>query len=420
MVKKMYEIQSKKSTKAEVETRNKIFESYESINQWLKRKSAKSKTGKLSNMLYNKFIMLMEQYVNFVDNKTTETTPDTLIENAITDSDSAIMSLKQFYHHLVQSGYSKATARNYVSHIVTFFRYNKTLLNEPISIPLPPKRASTIREWGFTKEEIEKLVSVSNIRDKAIVLCMSSSGISEADLFNIKIKTIKPYLIQKDNKFTVDTEKVAIIHIERKKTGVSYHTCFSEEAMKSLVIYINSRKISSTNEYLFVKEGRSRAGKNGLSQQVTQNAFDRTFSRACANAGIIDEMGSGHQTGKTPHRLRSYFNTTLKRNGANTEFVEYMMGHSIGVSGFYMTDPWETISEFYKKFESVLAIQTTKTDNSIKTVKDALEIVANQFGVTTETIAKRSQSDGPMNNAESIRTIGELLYEAIQKQINKK
>lgn len=225
---------------------------------------------------------------------------------------------------------SKNSARQYVfSKLASYFKKN----NVPISfekgeIPNEDVRGTVDKTWRNgskrvlidEKKECLKLIkdSFANIRNKAIFQCKISSGMDDIDLYKLKIKDF--------NRGYFDNYNICYIDGNRQKVDIYFQTFFNSEACKMINLYFKDRERKgetlTEDSWLFVGNRKYQ----GIYTQIKSHIFSDGLKQACKKLGLKNI---------TPKSFRRWFYSELKRNGIDTEVVERMMGHKIGVSEKY-------------------------------------------------------------------------------------
>jgi len=210
-------------------------------------------------------------------------------------------------------------AYSYVAPIKSFFRYNDVRLRvkQPKSdaVPLSP----------HSLEEIRELLSVANVRERALILLLKDSGLSREDVVKLKYGDIR-------REFEAGKE---FIHIRmlRGKGKIAYDTFIGRNAVEALRAYLNFRrnrgeKITDDSPLI-----ASRGGK-----PLTPKGISTLFLRLTKKSGIETSA----------HRLRKTFESYLGLS-APSILVKYWMGHSLGVEKSYFLPPIEKQREEYIK-----------------------------------------------------------------------
>ncbi len=231
------------------------------------------------------------------------------------------------------SSLSKRT-QNY--HLIALRNFLKYLVRHQVK-SLPPERidlAKTAdRELDLVSPaEIERLRKVyekpsteSQLRNKAIIEVLFSSGLRVSELANLNRDCG-----WKNGEFSVrgKGDKVRLIFI-------------SDAAIAALEAYVNKRV--DIDEALFV-----RARKNMESEQflrLTVRSIERIVKKMAIKAGISKKL--------TPHVLRHAYATDLLHNGADIRSVQNLLGHAdISTTQIYTHVTNERLREVHNKFHS--------------------------------------------------------------------
>lgn len=202
-----------------------------------------------------------------------------------------------------QNGHKNSTVGNTRRIMNSFFEW---CVLEGIVQSNPVRRISAIKQeksprHAMHRIELEYLRNAChNLRDKALVDFLYSSGARVSELCNVKI----------DN---INWERKEVF-IDHGKGGVSRLTYLNPEAEVSLKAYLMSRDDDSP--YLFARE----RGKSvvPLDAKTVQNAIDR----------IVQQAGRQFSVRITPHVFRHTIATVLLRNGMPVEQVQRFLGHA--------------------------------------------------------------------------------------------
>ena len=204
-----------------------------------------------------------------------------------------------------------------------------------------------------TKDHIRRAIKHSNVKYRAIILLISSSGMTSGQIRSL---TIKDYLdsleITKYDLSDVDgliqmlREKEGIIiptwNMRIFKTALDYFTFSSLQSSHFINDYIEDRierkrNFTNDNDYLFESKG-------GI---MDPEIFFPYFIQ------LNDTCGFGSSNGQpilTPHTLRKFFIRTLQ----STEFgyleSKFLRGHDVAKNtGKYFKPDMERLKEKYSK-----------------------------------------------------------------------
>ncbi len=171
--------------------------------------------------------------------------------------------------------------------------------------------------------------SIIQIRDKAILELLFSTGLRVSELANLKVENVN---LKKDE-FSV-----------RGKGGKIRIVFLSEQARYWLKEYLNKRL--TTSPYLFVAHDRANtAREKDDTKPLTPRSIERLVQKYAKQAGIMKKI--------TPHTIRHSYATDLLRNGADIRSVQSMLGHaSITTTQIYTHVTNKRLREVYKKYHN--------------------------------------------------------------------
>lgn len=175
---------------------------------------------------------------------------------------------------------------------------------------------------------MEEALSVTQLRDKAIVETLFSTGLRVSELVKLKQDDIN----LKREEFTV-----------KGKGGKNRVVFLAAQARFWIKRYLAKRK--DMNPYLYVSHDRAGSAKQRSKEDVGLSArsVQRIIERLAKEAGITKPV--------TPHTLRHSYATDLLRNGADIRSVQHMLGHaSITTTQIYTHVTDKGLREVHKKF----------------------------------------------------------------------
>ena len=266
------------------------------------------------------------------------------------------------YREWLYSKYNVSTAQLYLTAILTIYRHFE------ITIPPLPyfskkglRHSAPINYDDLPDRELlgEVLQGVSPLV-RALILFMSSSGISRIDVLNL---TINDYLeatsdyhnadsVKKAIKEMRDTDIIPTFHLSRQKTGQDYFTFCSHEAVKSINSYLLTRTEILTKERPLFK----------LHERYINMIFERINSEF-----QLGKQPNGYNR-LTPHMLRKYHASQLAESGMSTDHINLLQGRKLtGIAHeHYIRIKPETIREEYIEALPYLVIEDInqyKTEN---------------------------------------------------------
>lgn len=260
--------------------------------------------GKATNTTKATYICILEDFIKSI--------------KADTVSDLDILVIDNFIDTLSLKNYKPKTIKNKIVVIRSFikFLYSKNLIDiRPEAIEIPK---TTEVEANFLSEEEQSALikSARNLRDKALIMTILSSGLRASEILNLKED---------------DLYRRSLI-VSRGKGGKPRVTFIDPLTEKSIREYHHKREVDSI--FVFT---------NSFGKPLSRQYLSRMISETALRAGIKKRVSA--------HTLRHSFATNMLRKGARIEDVQPLMGHSnISTTRLYMHFTNEYLRERYDMF----------------------------------------------------------------------
>ena len=317
------------------------------IKQWY----GLNESSKNTITTYNHFIKVFCECVT--------KTPSELVDEAIGEmkqgllpSERKIGSYISIYKQCMATrGYSPKSTGLGITAVLSFFK--------AFDIPVPSSAARQKRRLSMkenqnflSREDIIKLIAnAPSLREKAIILCMTSGGLARQEILSLRM-----------NQIQFDESGVGVVDIRRQKSQVDYTTFLSPEAVSAIRLYFEERdrsektKIKSKKDFVFV---RAQGG------QLNSATFLKNFYLLGIKLGF--DNGDNFIKSRS-HALRKYFATTLENAGFPKNRVDFMLGHSpSGNDRAYFDHDLMTLKNQYIKFLPYLTFEKTIEIRSLNT-----------------------------------------------------
>ena len=216
---------------------------------------------------------------------------------------------------------------------------NRVNINWNIIQKMYPQKQKIGNLRCYTTKEIRKLISdVENIRDKAIIHFLASTG-ARIGVFDheLSVRHLKkmPYGCNAINLYAG--------HIEE------YWAFLTPQATKMLDSYHNYRKEQGEK---FSEHTPIFATKTKIPDQLGWNGARSVIYRAISKCNEIRNKQNDRYDVQADHGFRKRFNTTLKLNNSiNYNIAEKLMGHKNGLDGVYLTP---TIEQCFTEFKKAI------------------------------------------------------------------
>lgn len=260
--------------------------------------------GKATNTTKATYICILEDFIKSI--------------KADTVSDLDILVIDNFIDTLSLKNYKPKTIKNKIVVIRSFikFLYSKNLIDiRPEAIEIP-RTVEVEANFLDEEEQFALIKSARNLRDKALIMTILSSGLRASEILNLKED---------------DLYRRSLI-VSRGKGGKPRVTFIDPLTEKSIREYHHKREVDSV--FVFT---------NSFGKPLSRQYLSRMISETALRAGIKKRVSA--------HTLRHSFATNMLRKGARIEDVQPLMGHSnISTTRLYMHFTNEYLRERYDMF----------------------------------------------------------------------
>jgi integrase len=248
----------------------------------------------------------------------------------------------EFINYMKSQGKGYSTIHNYASAVLAFYKINDVILNvSKINKFIPPVRKVT-NDRHYTHEEISKLLEISDVRLKVMILLMASAGIRQGAIPTLRLRDLQ------DRKLTVyegDSEE--------------YFTFITPECRKAIDSYLDMRKrygeVLTPESYLV----RERFDVNDQFR-IPRAKPVSILTIKWKMIDIAKRAGVRSKEVKASHSFRKFFTTQLINSKVNPEIREMLLGHRIGLASCYYRPTEEEMFAEYEKAENSLTIDPTQ------------------------------------------------------------
>jgi len=269
------------------------------MKQFLKEYLSRLKFEKnLSNNSVLSYQNDLSQFITFCENYD------------IVDADEVRVDIfNKFFELQKDLGKSAATVSHYISSLKGFFNFlysNKYITQNPTQKLIPVKKTRTL-PVVLSVEEVDSILSapdvssVLELRDKAILELLYSSGLRVSELLGLKISDL--FFEDEVIRVTGKGNKQRIVPIGR--SAIKWIGKYLKESR----IYLEKR--SKSKNYIFLNKRGTMLSRMGIWKIV------RKYTQ---KAKIQKEVH--------PHTFRHSFATHLVEGGADLRAVQEMLGHA--------------------------------------------------------------------------------------------
>lgn len=190
---------------------------------------------------------------------------------------------------------------------------------------------------SYTRPEIKTILDICDVRMKAVVIILASTGIRRGALPLLKLSHLEKKDVgqnQKVYKFTI-----------YENTSEEYFTFCSPEATNHIDAYLDYRTRSGeklTKDAYLIRE---QFDVNDLEQvrkqgrPINKKTLSNLLISLSVKAGLrkVNHNFTKRERESVPvaHGFRKFFTTQLVNSKVNPEIREMLLGHSIGLAGAY-------------------------------------------------------------------------------------
>ena len=229
-------------------------------------------------------------------------------------------NLRLVLEYLVtERGVNEKTLNNYFCAVSSFFdylTYEDVVNSNPIQgfrkryLKNYKKNAVSPQRKLITVEEASRLInSALSIRDKTLMAVLAKTGVRRGELISMDVDDID----WPDQR----------IKLKPKNKRSNLYVYFDEETAMLLRRWLSVREsyANSGVQALFVGDLGNRIGRNIVYNIVTEYA---------QRLGLHNPDSNRLEDHFSPHNLRHWFTTHLRRNGMNREFIKELRGDARG------------------------------------------------------------------------------------------
>ena len=281
--------------------------------------------------------------------------------------------IKKYLVYLTNVHKSNGMARVNLAAIHHFCKMNKIKLDwEPISVFKGQGRIKG-KDKAYEHEDIYKLLSVSGIRLRVIVLIYASTGIRSAALPPLKLKHI--------TKIENQGQEIYKFNIYDDDNGnEEYYTLCTPECASAIDEYLEYRKRYGeklTPESPLIREDFSTVGfVRQKPRHITSSTITTILIDKLNKVGIreVDHVKGcrSRKSVKVIHGFRKFFETQLLQSDVNYIVTKKLMNHDLKLEENYFRPTQDYIIKEYEKAIDALTIipDTEKLERKVTELKN--------------------------------------------------
>ena len=367
------------------------IEDYKSCQIWLEGYNSPS-----TKKAYKTHLSLFCKYHN--------TDPDSLVNLKIEQIKSMVLNYIIQLKKAAKQSCSKATAgelsvnsiKTYLAGVQSFLEFNDIALNwKKIAKYYPEPVSNSLR--AYTKEEIAKLLSLADLRDRCLILLMASTGMRVGAIKSLKLKHITRLPPE---------STIGIVSVYPESKEHRYNALITGECLAYIDEYIDYRKKQHekiTEESYIIRDKFATFSKNtNRPNSIGEETINKQMKFVLKKAGLQFEQL------QPDHSFRKFFNTCLMNSNVAYSFKELLMGHSIKLDDVYYDKDNETsrqkiIVEYMKAVDALTINEEYRLKKKIIEYEDKLKDAPKIGELESHLAAKIIEQDALKNQVERLQ-----------------
>jgi len=265
----------------------------------------------------------------------------------------------------------KGLATNSISTLLNgiyhFYEMNDIPLNKKKINMFKGEFTGKVVDRAYTREEIRKVLDVSDLRMKVMILLMASSGMRIGALPSLRLRNLE----------RIDSIYKVTVY---EGTNSSYYTFCTPECSSFIDAYFEYRTQNGEkldNDSFLIRDQFDITDLEQIrnkSKGITINTMESIVGIILLKAGLrtLDHISKSKRK-EVPkcHGFRKFFTTQAVNSKVNPEIREMLLGHKIGLASCYYRPTEEEMLEEYQKAIDLLTINE---ENRLKKKVESLQI----------------------------------------------
>ena len=254
------------------------------------------------------------------------------------------------FRSTLYNNYLKNTAKRYFTCICTIYRHCEIEIRDfpPIS-EINVKTTRTINYQDLPDEEIiKKALNIANIRERAIILFIISSGCGRTEVSNI---TVQDYINATSEYHDTNNIYEVLNILKNKEDVVPQFEIFRKKTHKYYITFCTPEATNAINVHLVSKE-----------KEIHND--DKLFNISASNMNYVfnvlnDKLALGKKgtyTRLRPHMLRKFHASRLHNAGMSIDKVDSLQGRSKNKihKAYFLDDPASLKEEYLRYMDAVM------------------------------------------------------------------
>jgi integrase len=367
------------------------IEDYKSCQIWLEGYNSPS-----TKKAYKIHLSLFCKYHN--------TDPDSLVQLKVEQIKTMVINYIIHLKKVAKQSSGKArtgelsvnSVKVYLTGIQSFLEFNDIVLNWKRIVKYCPEPV-TNNLRAYTKEEIAKLLTMADLRDRCIILLMASTGMRVGAIKSLKIKHITR--LQHES-------NIGLVSIYPESKDHRYNALMTQECMATIDEYIDYRKKQHekiTEDSHIIRDKFATFSENtNRPNPLTESTINKQMKFLLGKAGLPFEQL------QPDHSFRKFFNTCLMNSDVAYSFKELLMGHSVKLDDVYYDKDNETsrqkiIVEYMKAVDALTINEEYRLKKKITEYEGKLKDAPKIGELESHLATKIIEQDALKNQVERLQ-----------------
>src|SRR5919197_1770539 len=299
--------------------------------------------------------------------------------------------------------------KTYLAGVQSFLEANDIVLNwKKIAKYCPEQVANNLR--AYSREEIAKLLSVADPRDRCLILLMASTGMRVGAIKSLKLKHLTR--LQHES-------NIGLVSIYAESKDNRYNALMTPECLAAIDAYVDYRKKQHekiTDESYIIRDKYATFSKNtNRPNPIAEQIINKQMKFLLRKAGLsYDQL-------QPDHSFRKFFNTCLMNSNISYSFKELLMGHSVKLDDVYYDKDSESsrqkiIVEYMKAVDALTINEEYRLKKKIIEYEDKLKDAPKIGELESHLAAKIIEQDALKKQVEVLQLEKQNETQAMQQK----
>ena len=276
--------------------------------------------------------------------------------------------LIQYISELRNKKLSSSAVNGRVYPVFHFYEMNDIVLNKKKIKMFQGEYVKRARDRAYTHEEISRILNVSDLRMKVIILLMASSGMRIGSIPTLRLRNL-------EKRDQLDKVYKIIIY---ENSSEEYYTFCTPECASFIDLYLeyrqkNGEKLDKDSflirdQFDITDMEQIRNKSRGISLSTITTILH--FILIKAGVKVVDHTSKhSRKEVSSSHGFRKFFTTQAVNSKVNPEIREMLLGHKIGLaSAYYRPTEEEMYQEYSKAIDNLTIDPANRLQRKVETL----------------------------------------------------